>query len=82
MSDLDTKSLKKLADVCRKAGIKSFKNGQFEFTLTDSIPESNYKKAKKAAVSISDSPIDDDSLTQDQILFYSALDPLAPKENE
>lgn len=35
----DIKQLKKLADACRKAGIKSFKSPQFEFTLSDELPE-------------------------------------------
>ena len=41
---MDVKALKKLAEACRSAGIKHFKNAEMEFTLTDDKPVSNYKK--------------------------------------
>lgn len=80
MSNLpDVKALKKLTLACRKLGIKTFKTSEFEFTLTDDAPESNYKKSKSKIV---DEPIDSrdpvfstDSLTPEQLLNWSVLDP-------
>lgn len=72
------KDLKKLADSCRKAGIKHFKSGDLEFTLSDEAPVSNYKKANKMATpkpASADDGIDpnftSDDLTQEQLLMWS-----------
>lgn len=85
MSNIDTKSLKKLADICRKAGIKSFKSAEFEFTLTDEKPASNYKKLKekvsKRSISSSLDVETDPELSAEQLLFYSSMDPLAGIES-
>ncbi len=74
----DYKLLKKLADTCRKAGIRQFKNSDFEFTLTDDAPVSAYKKRllkpqvkenyEPAAANI----LNDHELTEDALLFWSA----------
>ncbi len=77
MSLPDYKSLKKLADICRKAGIKSFKNADCEFTLTDEAPVSAYKKRtakKQSGVTETTEPylIETDELTQDQLLLWSS----------
>lgn len=73
------KELKKLAFACRHAGISHFKNNEVEFTLTDSPPESNYKKKQKETTLNKDSviqgSIETDSLTEEQLLMYSAIDP-------
>lgn len=89
---LDPKELKKLADACRKAGIKSYKSGDVEFTLTDEPPPvSAYKKRKafKTSPEASNSPEDGlieadgwDTLSEEQKLFYSARDPLFENEGE
>jgi hypothetical protein len=72
---IDPKELKKLADACRKAGIKHFKNSELEFTLTDEVPVSDYKRKKQVFLphsSIIDETIKNaDSLTQDELLFWS-----------
>ena len=71
----DFKSLKKLAQFCRKAGIQSYKCAEFEFTLADYVPESNYKKRIKRStpkVESSDLMVDSDSLSEDELLFWSA----------
>lgn len=77
MSLPDYKALKKLADTCRKLGIKHFKSADFEFTLSDEAPESNYKKRiKQQELSQQQSVIEEafksDSLTDEQLLFWSA----------
>jgi hypothetical protein len=82
----DPKELKKLADACRKAGIKSYKADGIEFTLTDEAPApSPYKKRKAAKAPIEtadegqESPVDLDgwdSLSPEEQLFYSSRDPL------
>jgi len=86
---LDPKELKKLADACRKAGIKHYKSGDIEFTLTDEPPVSSYKRRKSAASTQSDSVDSDkidtdgwDTLSEEQKLFYSAQDPLFENEKQ
>jgi hypothetical protein len=81
----DPKDLKKLADACRKAGIKHFKQGDLEFTLSDEAPVSNYKKKSLPKNLPILSPILDDGssseeLTQEQLLFYSIMDPTGESE--
>ncbi len=68
------KDLKKLADACRKAGIKTFKSSEFEFTLSDDAPVSNYKKAKSPSPSSPDQPFQSDSLSPEQLLNWSVMD--------
>jgi hypothetical protein len=82
MSSTDLKSLKKLADACRKAGITHFKNSEFEFTLSPDAPTSSYKKKQEELKTYSDpnsKAIDDafnsDTLTDEQLLMWSAIDP-------
>lgn len=70
------KDLKKLADSCRKAGIKHFKSGDLEFTLSDELPPvSNYKKSKAKVEHPTDTGVDPnftyDDLTQEQLLYWS-----------
>ncbi len=71
---MDPKNLIKLAKACRAAGIKHYKCPEFEFTLTDEVPVSNYKKrvtAKPQIQETSSSLIETDSLTTDQLLMWS-----------
>jgi hypothetical protein len=83
----DYKQLKKLADACRKAGIKTFKGFGMEFTLTDEAPVSNYKQTKKSDSPATkpfytdvDSKIESDSLSDEALLFWSAQG--APDQQE
>lgn len=85
MSLPDYKALKKLADTCRKAGITHFKSAEFEFTLTDSLPEPARKSTKKATASespISEGLFETDSLTEEQLLFYSVNDAAESTESK
>lgn len=72
------KELKKLADMCRKAGISKFKCGDMEFELTPEAPESAYKARKQASKpheEQGDVQIDDDawdSYSPEQRLLYSS----------
>lgn len=74
---MDLKELKKLAAACRKAGISHFKSEQYEFTLTEDQPVSAYKQAKitasnsDAQVSGDTGKFQSDSLTDDELLFWS-----------
>lgn len=76
----DYKNLKKLADSCRKAGIKSFKGFGMEFTLTDDAPQSAYKLSKsvrKAAPELTPTTdgsdaIETDSLSDDELMMWSS----------
>lgn len=79
MSLPSAKELKKLAAACRKAGIKHFKTGEIEFTLTDVEPTS-YPKMKAARsqepLPNQDSPVrvqdSWDDLSENDKLFWSA----------
>lgn len=85
---INPKELKALADACRKAGIKHFKNSDLEFTLTDEAPQSKYK-AKKASKSDSvasgNLDVESDMLSQEDLLFWSTVavpsDASAPEGN-
>ena len=79
MSTLDYKALKILALECRKVGIKHFKNSEFEFTLTDEVPVSNYKRKKTQKLEFPISNLNADieetnKLTDEQLLLYSVTD--------
>lgn len=65
------KELIKLAAACRKAGVKHFKNAEFEFTLTDDAPVSTYKK-KQAITSAPDANFESDELSGDALMYWSA----------
>lgn len=74
---LDYKALRKLAEACRKAGIKHFKNAEMEFTLSDEGPISNYKKRSAKSTEEEKSENDSfasDTLTEQQLLMWSAID--------
>lgn len=81
----DAKTLKRLADSCRKAGIKHFKSGDLEFTLSDDAPVSNYKKQKSTKLlphDGGDTKIDTGNLSDEQLLFYSVVDPTSDSPEE
>lgn len=69
----DYKTLKQLAKACRKAGIKEFEGFGFRFSLTEIDPEAKKLKTKKVAAESSDNSeiIQSDSLTEEQLMFYS-----------
>ena len=75
----DIKALKKLASACRSAGIKHFKGVDFEFTLSEEPPVIRKTLRKTTTAEAPTSPIADDyssdSLTQEQLLMYSVMDP-------
>ena len=73
---LSPKELIKLAAACRKAGIKSYKTQDFEFTLTDDMPVKQSKNQQPTYKdSIQGDSVETDSLTQDQLLMWSAVSP-------
>lgn len=73
MNKIDTKHLKKLTELCRRCGIKSFKTPEFEFTLTESTPQP--KRSRRSEVSTQSETVESDNLTDEQLLFYSVVDP-------
>lgn len=79
---MDCKELKKLAATCRKAGIKTFKNAEVEFTLSDEAPVSIKRYGlQKASQSDTNSELQvTDTLTEDQLLMWSSQDLLATTE--
>ncbi len=72
-SSVNFKELKKLAAACRKAGIKSYKDSNFEFTLADHLP-SVTRRSKKASrmPTAATGPFETDSLTDEQLLMWSS----------
>ena len=72
------KELKKLAAACRAVGISSFKCGELEFTLGDK-PVKPGKSTQPAAhrtgdvMNVIDEAFEEDGLTQDALLMWSAL---------
>jgi hypothetical protein len=67
------KELKRLAKACRDAGIKHYKCADFEFTLSDDPPEPR-RQAGQPQASGPDGPFKTDSLTPEQLLFFSVRD--------
>lgn len=63
------KELKKLAKACRDAGIHYFKGEGFEFTLTGVAPEKPSRG--KSASSEVQGEIESDSLTEEELLYWS-----------
>ncbi len=80
---MDVKNLKKLAAACRKAGIKTFKSGDVEFTLADA-PVRPIKASKKALVDDAGAAGTDekgwDTFTDEEKLFWSAPNPETQKQ--
>lgn len=74
MSLPDPKAIKKLADTCRKAGITHFKSPDFEFTLGEQPQPKGGQKVRKGQPKggqIADSDFKSDSLTEQELLFWS-----------
>jgi len=69
------KELKKLASACRAAGILTFKNSEVEFTLSEQAPPKLNKNTQKSSSSVSDKDEDftTETLTDEQMLFYSTV---------
>lgn len=71
----DLKQLKKLALACRKAGIRQFKSGDFEFILAEDLPSKPIRKSKKVVQQQQQNTleIESDGLTQEEKLFWSVI---------
>lgn len=72
MTLLSTKDLVKLANACRKAGIKTFKSEGIEFTLTDEIPEKVIKGKKGLEAAESSQPTNEE-LPYESLLHWSVM---------
>lgn len=68
----NVKELKKLADACRKAGIKHFKCNEFEFSLTDELPET--PKMRKQAALEKHEDLQNQGMSDEELLFWSVPD--------
>lgn len=82
MDLLDPKRLKKLADACRKVGIKHFKSAEFEFTLTDHDPSVKTSKQKKLKPLVDNDTIESEAPTDEELLMWSVGDMTAPANEE
>lgn len=76
---MSPKEIKKLADACRRAGIKSFKNSEVEFTLSDSLPIAHNNTRRVSKITVSDvlqQPDvivnDETALSEEELLFWSS----------
>jgi hypothetical protein len=76
---MSPKEIKKLADACRRAGIKSFKNAEVEFTLSDVLPTTHTrsKRGNKSTIAQDleqpDAIINnEDDLSEEELLFWSS----------
>lgn len=71
----DLKKLKKLADLCRKAGILHYKCADFEFTLSEAPPVLREKTGvRKPEPSLAPDKLDmKDTLTDEELLFWSSV---------
>jgi hypothetical protein len=78
------KDLKKLADACRKAGIKHYKNGEIEFTLSDDLPQKESKRTQSRSVAQTDDKFESGLLDPMDMLFWSATagSPLGKEDEE
>lgn len=64
--------LKKLARICREAGIKHYKTAEFEFTLSDDMPTQVIRtKQEPLSKAELDKAIESDDITEDAMLFWS-----------
>lgn len=75
----DLKELDRVLALCRKRGVQKFRIGELELTLSDEVPQSNYKRQQQEAVS----QVEEDykELTPEELLMWSAL-PAGPVTNE
>lgn len=83
----DLKQLDKVIALCRKRGVKSIKIDNVEITLSDTAPAA-YKRPlhaqKQAATTSIPLPegIEQEQLTEEQLLFYSVQDVIGPLKGE
>lgn len=85
MGTPNIKELKKLADACRKAGIKHFRSDDFEFTLTEDAPVRRIRAAKGPSPKANygdDGKIETSELTPEQLLYYSVADTFNTEEGQ
>lgn len=68
------KDIKKLAEVCRKAGIIHFKSADFEFTLDPNSQPIVVNQAQKQTAYGPDPTFETDTLTDAQLLGWNNLD--------
>ena len=70
---MDPKALKKLVKTCREMGITHYKGVDFEFTLSlDAPAKKDTKKSAKVANADDKEEFETDSLTEEQLLMWSA----------
>lgn len=68
---MTTKELKKLVKVCRDQGISHYKGPDFEFTLTQDAPIKQTAKQRAVETPYKEDPFESDSLTTEQLMFWS-----------
>lgn len=76
MTKDDLKTLEKLAKLCRKVGIKTFRNESVEFTLSESEPiairKSRTEKKESPKYAELEQAIQERVLTEEEMLFWSS----------
>lgn len=78
------KEIQKLAKACRKAGIRTFKAEGIEFTLTEEAPRSTRasQKATKQPTLAQDETFQSDTLTEEQMMFWSVQGLTGPSNDQ
>lgn len=67
---MELKELKELLKVLRDKGVVEYKTSQIELKLSEDAPQSKYKKRQEVE------EIEDQELTDEELLYYSATPPL------
>ncbi len=73
---MDLQKLKQIAQLCRKFGIKHYKDADFEFTLSDLEPKTKRRFSRKLSdkqlPNLPDAEIPGDFPSDESLLFWSS----------
>lgn len=67
---MDLKELKDLLKVLREKGVLEYKSKDLELKLSDEAPQSKYKRRQEVE------ELEEQELTEEELLYYSATPPL------
>lgn len=67
---MDLKELKDLLKVLREKGVLEFKSKDLELKLSEDAPQSKYKRRQEVE------ELEEQELTEEELLYYSATPPL------
>lgn len=67
---MELKELKELLKVLRDKGVLEYRTSQVELKLSEEAPQSKYKRRQEA------DELEEQELTEEELLYYSATSPL------